>query len=133
MGVIGRIHPEIIKEQVYVLEINLSKLLNKKVSKMKFKDISIYPTINKDIAVILDKNVTADEISKVIKKAGGNLLVKHEMFDLYENPIMMGKKSVAYSLTFGSNNKTLTDEEVNPVVEKIIESLEKTFKAELRK
>ena len=46
---------------------------------------------------------------------------------------MANKKSVAYSLTFGSNTKTLTDEEINPVVDKIIESLEKTFKAELRK
>ncbi len=133
VGVIGRLHPEVTKDQVFVMEINLTKLLAKKVSKMKFKDISIYPTINKDIAIVLDKNITADEISKVIKKSGGNLLVKHEMFDLYENPIMIGKKSVAYSLTFGSNSKTLTDEEVNPVVDKIIETLVKTFSAELRK
>ena len=133
VGVVGRLHPEVTKDQVFVMEINLSKLLAKKVSKMKFKEISIYPTINKDIAVILDKNITADEISKVIKRAGGNLLVKHEMFDLYENPIMIGKKSVAYSLTFGSNDKTLTDEEVMPIVEKIIEALGKAFGAELRK
>ena len=133
IGVIGRIHPEISKDSVYVFEINLKKLLAKKVSKMKFKEISIYPTIKKDIAIILDKDITADEISKVIKKAGGNLLVKQEMFDIYTNVILGDKKSVAYSLTFGSNTKTLTDDEVNPVVDKIIESLEKTFKAELRK
>ena len=133
IGVIGRIHPEISKDSVYVFEINLKKLLAKKVSKMKFKEISVYPTIKKDIAIILDKDITADEISKVIKKAGGNLLVKQEMFDIYTNVILGDKKSVAYSLTFGSNTKTLTDDEVNPVVDKIIESLEKTFKAELRK
>ena len=76
MGIIGRIHPEISREPVYVFEINLDKLLAKKVSKMKFKEISIYPNIKKDIAIMIDKNITADEISKVIKKAGGNLLVK---------------------------------------------------------
>ncbi len=132
VGLIGRIHPEISKEPVFVMEINLDKLLAKKVSKMKFKEISIYPTIKVDIAVILDKSITADEISKVIKKAGGSLLVNQEMFDVYTNPVLGDKKSVAYSLTFGSNNKTLTDEEINPVVDKIVEALEKNFKAELR-
>ena len=133
VGVIGRIHPEISKEPVYVFEINLDKLLAKKVSKMKFKEISIYPTIKKDIAIILDKNISADEISKVIKKAGGNLLVNYEIFDVYENVVLGDRKSVAYSLTFGSNTKTLTDDEVNPIIEKIIESLEKNLHAELRK
>ncbi len=133
VGIIGRIHPEIAKEPVFVLEINLDKLLAKKVGKMKFKDISVYPTVNKDIAVILDKNITSDEISKVIKKAAGSLLVSQKLFDVYTNSVLGNKKSVAYSLTFGSNNKTLTDEEINPLVEKVIEALEKNFKAELRK
>lgn len=133
LGIIGRIHPEISREPVYVFEINLDKLLAKKVSKMKFKEISIYPNIKKDIAIMIDKNITADEISKVIKKAAGNLLVKYEMFDVYTNATLGNKKSVAYSLTFGSNTKTLTDDEVNPILEKIIENLEKTLKAELRK
>ncbi len=133
LGVIGRIHPEISKEPVFVFEINLQKLLNKKVSKMKFKEISIYPTIKKDIAIMLDKKVTSEEISKVIKKAGGNLLVAQEMFDIYTSEVLGDKKSVAYSLAFGSNTKTLTDDEVNPVLDKIIEALEKSLNAELRK
>ncbi len=133
LGVIGRVHPEIAKDPVFVLEINLQKLLAKKVGKMKYKEISIYPSIKKDIAIMLDKNITADEISKVIKKAGGNLLIAQEMFDVYTNAALGDKKSVAYSLTFGSNTKTLTDDEVNPVLDKIIESLEKNLKAELRK
>ena len=132
VGIIGRIHPEISKEPVYVMEINLDKLLAKKVGKMKFKEISIYPTIKKDIAILIDKDITADEIGKVIKKAGGSLLVNYELFDIYLNPALIGKKSVAYSLTFGSNTKTLTDEEINPVIDKIVESLEKNFRAELR-
>lgn len=133
VGVIGRIHPEISKDAVYVLEINLDKLLAKKVGKMKFKEISIYPTVNKDIAVILDKDITSDEVSKVIKKAAGNLLVSSKLFDVYTSAILGDKKSMAYSLTFGSNTKTLTDDEINPIMEKIIEALEKNLKAELRK
>ena len=133
VGVIGRIHPEISKEAVYVLEINLDKLLAKKVGKMKFKEISIYPTVNKDIAVTLDKNITSDEVAKVIKKAAGNLLVSSKLFDVYTSESLGDKKSMAYSLTFGSNTKTLTDEEINPILEKIIEALEKNLKAELRK
>ena len=100
---------------------------------MKFKEISIYPTVNKDIAVILDKDITSDEVSKVIKKAGGNLLVNSKLFDVYTSPVLGDKKSMAYSLTFGSNTKTLTDDEINPIMEKIIEALEKNLKAELRK
>ena len=133
VGVIGRIHPEISKEAVFVLEINLDKLLAKKVGKMKFKEISIYPTVNKDIAVTIDKNITSDEVAKVIKKAAGNLLIKSELFDVYTSEALGDKKSVAYSLTFGSNSKTLTDEEINPILEKVIEALEKNLKAELRK
>jgi len=133
VGIVGRVHPTISKENVYVMEINLSKLLAKKVGKMKFKDISIYPTIKKDIAVLINKDVSSDEISKAIKKAGGNLLVNYEVFDVYENAILGDKRSIAYSLTFGSNDKTLTDEEVLPIVDKIVEALEKNFKAELRK
>ena len=133
VGIVGRVHPTISKENVYVMEINLSKLLAKKVGKMKFKDISIYPTIKKDIAVLINKDISSDEISKAIKKAGGNLLVNYEVFDVYENAILGDKRSIAYSLTFGSNDKTLTDEEVLPIVDKIVEALEKNFKAELRK
>ena len=100
---------------------------------MKFKEISIYPTVNKDIAVIIDKDVTSDEIAKVIKKAAGNLLVSSKLFDVYTNPILGDKNSVAYSLIFGSNTKTLTDDEINPIMEKIIAALEKNLNAELRK
>ena len=79
---------------------------------MKFKEISIYPSIKKDIAIMIDKDISSDEISKVIKKAGGNLLVAQEIFDVYTNAVLGNKKSIAYSLTFGSNTKTLSDDEI---------------------
>ena len=134
IGIVGRVHPAISKDQVFVLEINLEKLLAKKTGKMKFKDISIYPEVKKDIAIVVDKNITSDEIAKTIKANGGKLLIESEVFDVYEGEnLPEGKRSIAYSLTFGASDRTLTDEEVNPVIEKIVTGLQKAFSAELRK
>ena len=126
VGLIGRVHPEVNKEEVYVLEINLDKLLSKKTGKMKYKEISKYPTIKKDISIVLDKNIESAEVGMQIKKAAGSLLINSEVFDVYMGSgIEPGKKSLAYSLTFGANDRTLTDEEINSVLEKIIEKLSK--------
>lgn len=126
VGVIGKVHPKIAKEAVYVMEINLDKLLAKKTGKMKYKEISKYPTVKKDIAIVVDKNITASEIAMQIKKAAGSLLINSEVFDIYTGKgIAEGKKSLAYSLTFGSNDRTLTDEEINAILDKIIEKLSK--------
>ena len=126
VGVIGKVHPQITKEAVYVMEINLDKLLSKKTGKMKYKEISKYPTVKKDIAILADKNIEASQIAMQIKKAAGSLLISSEVFDLYTGKgIPEGKKSLAYSLTFGSNDRTLTDEEINEILNKIIEKLSK--------
>ena len=126
VGVIGKVHPQITKEAVYVMEINLDKLLSKKTGKMKYKEISKYPTVKKDIAILADKNIEASQIAMQIKKAAGSLLISSEVFDLYTGKgIPEGKKSLAYSLTFGSNDRTLTDEEINAILNKIIEKLSK--------
>lgn len=126
VGVIGKVHPKIAKEAVYVMEINLDKLLAKKTGKMKYKEISKYPTVKKDIAIVVDKSITASEIAMQIKKAAGSLLINSEVFDIYTGKgIAEGKKSLAYSLTFGSNDRTLTDEEINAILDKIIEKLSK--------
>ena len=133
VGLIGKIHPSVESEDVYILEIDLDKLLSKKVSKMKYKEISKYPEVKKDIAIVVDDKVTSKDIEVNIKKAGGSLLSSSEVFDIYTGKgIPEGKKSLAYSLTFASQNRTLTDDEINKAVEKIIERLEKELKAELR-
>ena len=134
VGIIGKVHPSIEKEDVYVMEINLDKLLQKKTGKMKFKEISKYPEINKDLAILVDKTISSEEIAKTIKKAAGSLLTKIEVFDVYEGKnIEKGKRSIAYSLTFGTNERTLTDEEINNIMEKIIETVQNKLGAELRK
>ena len=126
VGLIGKVHPEITKEDVFVMEINLDKLLAKKTGKMKYKEISKYPTVKKDISIVVDKNITSNEIAVAIKKSSGSLLLNTEVFDVYTGKgIEEGKKSLAYSLTFGTNDRTLTDEEINKVLEKIIERLSK--------
>ena len=133
VGLIGKIHPSVESEDVYIFEIDLDKLLSKKVSKMKYKEISKYPEVKKDIAIVVDDKVTSKDIEVNIKKAGGSLLSSSEVFDIYTGKgIPDGKKSLAYSLTFASQNRTLTDDEINKAVEKIIERLEKELKAELR-
>lgn len=124
VGMIGKIHPQITKEAVFVMEINLDKLLSKKTGKMKYKEISKYPTVKKDLSIVVDKNITSLEIATQIKKSAGSLLINIEVFDLYIGKgIEEGKKSLAYSLTFGSNDRTLTDEEINAILDKIIENL----------
>lgn len=134
VGVIGRIHPSLVKEAVYVFEIDLDKLLEKKVGKMKYKEISKFPSIKKDLAVVVDKNITSEEIETLIKKAAGSTLTKIEVFDVYTGKgIEENKKSVAFSLTFEKMDRTLTDEEINASMEKIIDMLTKKINAELRK
>ena len=133
VGIIGRIHPSIESEDVFVMEINLDKLLDKKVGKMKFKEISKFPSIKKDLSILVDKDIPSKEIELKIKKKAGKLLKDIKVFDLYEGKnIMQNKKSLAYSLTFSDLNRTLQDEEINTVMENIISDLEKSG-MELRK
>ena len=134
VGIIGKLHPTVTKEDVYVFEINLNELFQKKVGKMKYKEISKFPSIKKDIAFVVDNNLISKDIEKVIKSAGGSLLTEIEVFDVYTGTnIADDKKSIAYSLTFTDTKKTLTDEEINNLMEKVIENVSKKFDAEIRK
>ena len=134
VGIIGKVHPDISKEDVYVIEINLDKLLAKRVGKMKYKEISKFPSIKKDVAFIVDKDLDSLTIEKQIKKSAGSLLTNIEVFDVYTGEhVAENKKSIAYSLTFSDNNKTLTDEEVTAIFNKVISDVEIKLFAEIRK
>jgi len=116
------------------MEINLSKLLSKRVGKMKYKEFSKFPSIKKDVAFIVDKNLESAIIEKQIKKTAGNLLSYIEVFDVYTGEhVEEGKKSIAYSLTFSDSKKTLTDDEVTKLFNKIIADAEIKLGAEIRK
>ena len=134
VGIIGKVHPNVTMEDVFVLEINLDELFKKRVGKMKYKEISKFPSVKKDVAFVVDKSLTSKEIEKAIKNGGGSILTDIEIFDVYTGiGIGLDKKSMAYSLTFSDNKKTLTDEEVNSLMEKIIDTVSKKCGAELRK
>ncbi len=133
VGIIGKLHPELCKD-VYVFEINLDKLLEKRVGKMKYKEISKFPGVSKDLAVVVDKNVIAKDIETVINKASSNLLSEIKVFDVYEGiNLGLNKKSIAFNLYFEAQNRTLTDDEINKEMENIIKAVENKLGAEIRK
>jgi len=132
LGIIGRVHPSTLKDEVYVAEISLTKLI-KPIKPIKYKESSKYPEIKKDMAFIVDKETTSKEIETEIKRAGGRLLTNIDVFDVYtgEN-VKDNEKSIAYNLTFSSPEKTLTDEEVMEVFNNIINKVETKLNAKLR-
>ena len=132
IGIIGRVHPSLKKDDIYVFEISLNKLM-KPIKPIKFKEASKYPNIVKDLAFVVKKNTMSLEIESLIKKSGGRLLTDISVFDVYtgEN-VKEDEKSIAYSLTFNDPTRTLTEEEVMTVFNKIITDVEKTGKGKLR-
>lgn len=132
IGYIGKVHPSIKKDDIYVFELSIDSL-NENVKPLKFKPSSKLPSIKKDLAFIVPKSLTAIEIEKVIKHAGSRLLTNIEVFDIYEgDKIDNDKKSIAFNLTFEDLNKTLTDEEVTEIFNKIISEVENKLPAKLR-
>ena len=133
IGFIGRVHPSIMKDDVYVIELSMTKIVDKKIKPIKFKEISKYPSIVKDLAFILNKDITSGEVEDTIKKTGGKLLTNIDVFDVYtgEN-VRADEKSIAYSLTFSDPTRTLSDEEVMQIFNKIIDEVVKKHNAVLR-
>ena len=133
IGIIGKVHPSINKDDIYVFELSLNALMTK-VKPLKFKAAPKYPEIVKDLAFVMKQDVMTKDIEKVIKKAGGRLLTDFHVFDVYTGDnIAEDEKSVAYNLTFQDVNRTLTEEEVLKVFNNIIETVEKETSARLRK
>ena len=131
LGIIGKVHPSIMKDDVYVTEFSMSKLYELKTKPLKFKEASRYPEIKKDVAFIVDNAITNKEIEEVIKKSGGRLLTDIDIFDIYRD-IEEGKKSMAYKLTFKDETRTLSDDEVMEVFNKIITDVESKLNAKVR-
>ena len=132
VGILGQVHPRVCKDEVYVCEISLQALMQH-VKPLKFKEASKYPTIAKDVAFVVDKDVISCDIEATIKKAGGRLLQSIEVFDVYEGEhVVEGKKSIAYNLLFMADDRTLTDEEVMKVFDQIIDKVVSVHSAEVR-
>ena len=132
IGILGQVHPKVCKDEVYVCEISLQALMQK-VKPLKYKEASKYPTITKDVAFVVPKELTSQEIEATIKKAGGRLLHSIEVFDVYEGEhVASGMKSLAYNLLFMAQDRTLTDDEVMKVFNQIIEKVCSTHQAQVR-
>ena len=132
IGILGRVHPSDMKDEVYVCELSLNSLMID-VKPLKFKAASKYPEIKKDLAFVVDRNIDSYIISNVIKKTGGRLLTDIHVFDVYTGEkINSSKKSIAYSLTFSSDDRTLSEEEVMELFNNIIKKCKKELGAELR-
>ncbi|AQQ52839.1 phenylalanine--tRNA ligase subunit beta [Planococcus lenghuensis] len=128
IGVIGQVHPSEQKQrdlkETYVLELNLHKLLVLEPAPLVFEPVSRFPSISRDIALVLGKDTQAATIESIIRNAGGRLLKDVTVFDVYEGKNMEpGKKSVAFSLTYFDPEKTLTDEEVAAAHDKVLKAL----------
>lgn len=133
IGYLGRVHPSVSKREIYVLEISLSVLAEKKTRSFKFKEQNKFPSIVKDVAFVMPINMNSIEVEREIKRVGGKLLSKVEVFDLYmgEN-VSLDEKSIAYSLTFEDETRTLTSEEVNDLFNKIIDETTKKLSLKIR-
>ena len=138
IGVLGEIHMDVVENydidtRVYIAQLNFDALVEETNLERKYKPLPKYPAILRDIAVVVDSDVMVGELEKVILENGEGLIENIELFDVYEGKqIESGKKSVAFSLTYRSSKKTLKDEEVNKVHERIIEELERRLDAKLR-
>ena len=131
VGVIGRVHPQYNKDDIYVCELSVTKLYNKQIKAIKFKESSKYPEVVKDVAFIVSNDVLSEDIRKQIIKSGGRLLTNVSVFDLYPN-IQNGKNSIPCKLTFSDLTRTLTDDEVMNVFNKIIDEVTTNCNVKLR-
>jgi phenylalanyl-tRNA synthetase beta chain len=132
IGYIAQIHPSL-QEETYVFEIELEELLNKE-KQDRFETISKYPIVSRDLSLVVEKNIAAGEITKVVKNLGLSLLKDSQIIDLYEGEKMEpGKKSLTLSLKYENKEKTLTDDEILTCQEQVISELEKELSATIRK
>ncbi len=138
LGTIGEIHPDVLdnfgmKERVYVAELNFELMVLASNLERKYTPLPKYPSVSRDIALVLDEDIMVKEIEKIIMENSKNLVSAIKLFDVYKGgQIEKGKKSVAYSIIYRSHDKTLTDEDVSKVHDKIVEKLKENLNATLR-
>ena len=136
IGHIGALHPAVSGQldapgAVYVCELDLGAVLAATIP--AFRELSRYPEVRRDLAVIVDKTVPAQELLGNVRSVAGTYLTDLTLFDVYEGKgIDPKRKSLALGLTFRDQSRTLSDELVNQAVQQVIDSLKKNYNAELR-
>lgn len=130
LGYLGEVHPLVCEnyklgERTYIAVLDLPNIISFVNFDIKYTGIAKYPSISRDISLVVPKNILVGEIEDIIEKNGGSNLESFKLFDIYEgDQIEAGFKSVAYSLTFRNKERTLLDTEVNEVMDKILNKLE---------
>ncbi len=138
IGILGQIHPAVcdnygVDKEIYVAQINLPDLLTYAKNNKTYQPLPKYPAVHRDLALLVDDGVLAADIETVIKKKAKKLFAGLTLFDVYKGKqVPENKKSMAYSLTLQSMEKTLTDSEVNETVQEVLSALEKELGATLR-
>lgn len=138
IGLLGELHVDTrkvydIRERSSCFEMDLLPLLMKGGGIIKYEPIPRFPSISRDLALVVDEETSSSSIYQVMNDEGGDLLKKVEVFDLYRGPQLgEGEKSLAYTLNFYSQEKTLTDEEVDAIVERMVVALQDTLQAKVR-
>ena len=128
IGFIGEVHPQVADKlglnTTYVFEINLDEVISEGKVKPKYEEVTKYPEITRDIAMLVDVKDEYQNIYNVVESVNSKLITKVELFDLYVGAeLLVGKKSLALTITYSDKQKTLTDEEVTAVHDKVLAAL----------
>ena len=135
---LGEVHPAVreafdMPRRAVLAELDLSAMLQNATPMGELKPLPRYPSVARDLALVMDESVAVGPLMAAMRRAGGSLLETIEMFDVYRGAqVEAGKKSVAFSLLFRANDRTLTEPEVQKAVEKVLRSSEMQFGAVIR-
>lgn len=135
---VGEVHPAVaealgIRKKIYVFEADIDTLQKFAAKKFSLEPLPKYPSISRDLAILVDHDTAAGDVERVITKSGGNFLKGVTLFDVYTGErISDDKKSLAFAIEFRSNERTLTDAEADAAFQKILAAVEKDFSATLR-
>ena len=138
LGYMGQVHPLVCKNygldtEVYCVEIDFSKAFTMILPEPTFTPLPKYPAVTRDLSLLCDEATTIAELEKVITAAGGKLLRRVDLFDIYRGKgVAEGKKSVAFSLQLRADDRTLTDADSEGVTKKVLSALETKLGAVLR-
>ena len=138
VGCLGEIHPDVLDKydipvSVYVSELNFEEILQQSDMNIKYKSLPKFPSVARDIAIVVTEEITAGQVEEIIRNKGGKLIEEVKLFDIYKgSQIKEGYKSMAYSIVYRSDEKTLSEEDITKVHNKIVNSLVNQVGAELR-
>ena len=138
LGTFGEAHPEVLENydlpyKAYLFDFDMEALVDAAIFAKRFEPIPIYPTIERDLAIVVDEEVLSDMPTELIYATGGELVESVRLFDVYAGEqVPEGKKSLAYAITYHSATETLTDKAVNALHDKVVKRLNQELGAELR-